>query len=196
MERVESHSELINHEVVDESNAGPHSEAAISFSVSDDDILRAQGHEAVFKRSFSVIASLGFAFNITNAWAGALSNFGQNLIYGGSQVALFSVIIACFVQWVITLRLSELTSAFPSSGGQYNFVYIIAPQKHRRFAAFMTGWMSILGWWMVTCSGLSLVAKAALGLGQFLHPDFEIKQSHEYCVYLATIIVTSQTPRL
>lgn len=44
---------------------------------------------------------------------------------------------------------------------------------------------------MITCSGLSLVANAALGLGQFLHPDFEIKQWHEYCVYLATIIVTS-----
>lgn len=49
---------------------------------------------------------------------------------------------------------------------------------------------------MITCSGLSLVANAALGLGQFLHPDFEIKQWHEYCVYLATIIVTSQTPLL
>ncbi|KAJ5165189.1 uncharacterized protein N7500_007019 [Penicillium coprophilum] len=195
MERVESHSELINHEVVDESNAGPQPEAASSFSVSDDDILRAQGHEAVFKRSFSVVASLGFAFNITNAWVGALSNFGQNLIYGGSQVALLSVIIACFVQWIITLGLSELASAFPSSGGQYHFVYIIAPQKHKRFAAFMTGWMSILGWWMVTCSGLSLVAKAALGLGQFLYPDFEIKQWHEYCVYLASIIVT-MTPLL
>lgn len=51
--------------------------------------------------------------------------------------------------------------------------------------------MSILGWWMITYSGLSLVAKAALGPGQFLHPDFEIKQWHEYSVYLTTIIVTS-----
>ncbi|KAJ5360449.1 hypothetical protein N7517_009640 [Penicillium concentricum] len=182
MEHVESYSEFINHEFVDESNAGPHPEATNSFAVADDDILGAQGHDAVFKRSFSIVASLGFAFNITNAWVGALSNFGQNLRYGGSQVALFSVIIACFVQWIITLGLSELASAFPSSGGQYHFVYIIAPQKHKRFAAFVTGWMSILGWWMVTCSGLSLVAKAALGLGQFLHPDFEIKQWQEYCV--------------
>lgn len=54
--------------------------------------------------------------SITNAWVGALSNFGQNIRYGGSQVALFSVIVACFVQWIITLGLSELASAFPSSG--------------------------------------------------------------------------------
>jgi hypothetical protein len=37
-------------------------EAAGSFSISDDDILRAQGHKAVFKRSFSIVSSLGFAF--------------------------------------------------------------------------------------------------------------------------------------
>ncbi|KGO38911.1 Amino acid/polyamine transporter I [Penicillium expansum] len=116
MEQVESHSELIHHEAVNESTSGSHPEATNSFTVSDDDILRAQGHEAVFNRSFSIVASLGFAFNITNAWVGALSNVGQNFRYGGSQVALFSVIIACFVQWIITLGLSELASAFPSSG--------------------------------------------------------------------------------
>ncbi|CAI7603822.1 unnamed protein product [Penicillium glandicola] len=116
MIQVESHSEPTNHEAVDESNAGSRTEATSSFSVSDDDVLRAHGHEAVFNRSFSIVASLGFAFNITNAWVGALSNFGQNLRYGGTPVALFSVIIACFVQWIITLGLSELASAFPSSG--------------------------------------------------------------------------------
>ncbi|OQE92573.1 hypothetical protein PENNAL_c0007G05151 [Penicillium nalgiovense] len=190
MEQAKGHSEVIDREVVYDSNAGSRPEATGSFSISDDDILRAQGHKAVFKRSFSIVSSLGFAFNITNAWAGALSNFGQNLRYGGPQVALFSVIVACFVQWTITLGLSELASAFPSSGGQYHFVYIIAPKKHKRFGAFVTGWMSMLGWWMVTCSDLSLVPKAALGLGQFLHPDFEIKQWHAYCVYLATIAAT------
>ncbi|KAJ5518239.1 Amino acid/polyamine transporter I [Penicillium expansum] len=131
MEQVESHSELIHYEAVNESTSGSHPEATNSFTVSDDDILRAQGHEAVFNRSFSIVASLGFAFNITNAWVGALSNVGQNLRYGGSQVALFSVIIACFVQWIITLGLSKLASAFPSSGGQYHFVYIIAPPEEQ-----------------------------------------------------------------
>lgn len=62
MEQVESHSELTHHEAVDESNSGSHPEATNGLSLSDDDNLRAQGHEAVFKRSFSLVASLGFAF--------------------------------------------------------------------------------------------------------------------------------------
>lgn len=62
MDQVESHSELIHQEAVDESSYGPHAEATNGFSLSDDDNLRTQGHEAVFKRSFSLVASLGFAF--------------------------------------------------------------------------------------------------------------------------------------
>lgn len=104
----------------------------------DDAILKAQGHEAALKRSFSLLSSLGLAFgyvqdliptvernkltnflcqiSITNSWVGLLSNFGQNLQYGGPPLAVWSVLIACFVQWTITLGLSELASAFPSSG--------------------------------------------------------------------------------
>ena len=62
MEQAKGHSEVIDREVVYDSNAGPRPDATRSFLVSDDDILRAQGHKAVFKRSFSIISSLGFAF--------------------------------------------------------------------------------------------------------------------------------------
>lgn len=54
--------------------------------------------------------------------------------------------------------------------------------------------MSILGWWIGACSGLSLVSRSVLGLAQFLHPDLEVEQWHEYCVYLATLIITSEIP--
>lgn len=76
--------------------------------------------------------------------------------------------------------------------GQYHFVYIISPEKSKRFGAFVTGWMSILGWWIGACSGLSLTSTSILGLAQFMHPSFEIKQWHEYCVYLATLVVTGR----
>ncbi|KAL8868219.1 MAG: hypothetical protein Q9174_005133, partial [Haloplaca sp. 1 TL-2023] len=53
---------------------------------------------------------------IANSWVGYLSNFGQNLIYGGPQVVVFGLLVATAVQWVITLGLSEVASAFPSAG--------------------------------------------------------------------------------
>ncbi|KAL8801712.1 MAG: hypothetical protein Q9182_004251 [Xanthomendoza sp. 2 TL-2023] len=82
----------------------------------DDAYLRAQGHEAALQRSFSPLAALGLGFSITNSWVGYLSNFGQNLIYGGPQVVVFGFLVATAVQWTITLGLSEIASAFPSAG--------------------------------------------------------------------------------
>ena len=101
----------------------------------DDTNLRAQGHEAALQRSFSPLAAVGLAFrydapansdfstpaltwlcSITNSWVGYLSNFGQNLTYGGPQSVVFGLLVATAVQWTITLGLSEVASAFPSAG--------------------------------------------------------------------------------
>lgn len=54
--------------------------------------------------------------SITNSWVGYLSCFGQNLVYGGPQSVVFGLLVATAVQWTITLGLSEIASAFPSSG--------------------------------------------------------------------------------
>lgn len=45
-----------------------------------------------------------------------MSTFGQSLRYGGPQCAIFALVTAVFVQWIVTLGLAELASAFPSSG--------------------------------------------------------------------------------
>ncbi|KAL8849332.1 MAG: hypothetical protein Q9221_005683 [Calogaya cf. arnoldii] len=160
----------------------------------DDANLRAQGHEASLQRSFSPLAALGLGFSITNSWVGYLSNFGQNLIYGGPQNVVFGLLLATAVQWTITLGLSEVASAFPSAGGQYHFTYILAPTKHKQFAAFVVGWMTLLGWWVITCSGLSLCAVSVAGLINFWHPDFEAARWQVYLIYLATVFLTGRSP--
>ncbi|KAI4235165.1 MAG: hypothetical protein LQ349_003345 [Xanthoria aureola] len=157
----------------------------------DDANLRAQGHEAVLQRSFSPLAAIGLGFSIANSWVGYLSIVGQNLIYGGPQNAVFGLLVGTVVQWIITLGLSEVASAFPSAGGQYHFTYILAPTKHKRFAAFVVGWMTLLGWWVVTCSGLSLCAVSVAGMVNFWHPAFEATRWQVYLIYLASIFITA-----
>ncbi|KAL2040341.1 hypothetical protein N7G274_006784 [Stereocaulon virgatum] len=153
--------------------------------------LRAQGHEAALQRSFSPLAALGLGFSITNSWVGYLSNFGQNLIYGGPQSVVFGLLVATTVQWTITLGLSEVASTFPSAGGQYHFTYILAPTKHKKFAAFVIGWMTLLGWWVITCSGVSLCAVSVAGMINFWHPSWEAARWQIYLIYLVTIFITA-----
>ncbi|KIL86469.1 hypothetical protein FAVG1_10299 [Fusarium avenaceum] len=157
----------------------------------DDAILRANGHTAELKRQFRWLSTLGLGFSITNSWAGYLSCFGQSLVYGGPQVCIFGLIVAFFAQFTITLGLSEIASAFPSTGGQYHFCYILSPEKSKRFAAYTIGWMSTLAWWIVTCSGISLAAVTLGGLINFIDPSFAVTSWQTYLLYVAVAIITA-----
>lgn len=79
----------------------------------DEAQLRANGHTTVMERQFKWFAALGLAFSITNSWVGYLSNFGQNLIYGGPRAVIIGLVLAFVAQFVITLGLAEIASAFP-----------------------------------------------------------------------------------
>ncbi|KAJ0422828.1 choline transporter [Aspergillus carlsbadensis] len=156
----------------------------------DDAILRANGHEAVMPRQFNWISALGLGFSITNSWIGYLSCFGQNLRYGGSQTCIFSLLVAFFAQCVVAIGLGELASAYPSSGGQYHFCYILSPAHSKKYSAYVVGWISMLAWWTVTCSGISLAAVVLNGIVAFVYPDYAANQWQTYCLYVAVATVT------
>ncbi|KAK4499995.1 hypothetical protein PRZ48_008181 [Zasmidium cellare] len=162
-------------------------------------VLAANGHEAVMRRSFSWLAALGLGFSITNSWVGYLSCFGQNLNYVGPAAVIFGLLAAFFCQGFVSLGLAELASAFPSSGGQYHFVYVLSTEKTKRFAAYIVGWTSVLAWWTVTCSGLSLAAITISGIANFWHPQWTATSWQTYLIYVAvccsTILPLFITPR-
>ncbi|KAJ5279721.1 hypothetical protein N7478_005093 [Penicillium angulare] len=156
----------------------------------DDAILRANGHEAAMPRQFNWISALGLGFSITNSWIGYLSCFGQGLRYGGPQTCVFSLLVAFFAQLFVAVGLAELASAYPSSGGQYHFCYILSPAKARNYSAYVVGWISMLAWWIVTCSGVSLAAQVLNGIVLFCYPDYAGNQWQTYCIYVAVSFVT------
>lgn len=74
--------------------------------------------------------------------------------------------------------------------GQYHFVFLLAPRPHKQFAAFVVGWMTLLGWWIVTCSGISLCVVTVAGMINFWNKDFHATQWQLYLIYLATVFIT------
>lgn len=72
---------------------------------------------------------------------------------------------------ILAAGYAELASAFPSAGGQYHIVYMTFPASTRRFAAFFTGWMSILYTMVATASCSFFVAQSNLELGSALERD-------------------------
>ncbi len=137
----------------------------------DEAQLRAMGYKEEMPRQFSRLAALSFAFGITNSWVGQTATFRYPLLCGGGPGVFFSVILAGLACWFISKFLSlqlffapqsnnsgiaaglaELASAFPTTGGQYHYAYYVANPKTRVFTAFVTGWVSVLAWCLLTAS--------------------------------------------
>ncbi|KAF5572395.1 HNM1-choline permease [Fusarium pseudoanthophilum] len=156
----------------------------------DDRRLRAQGHKAELERSFSWLGALSLAYSISNSWLTYASSFGLVLIYGGGVTTLFALLIAAAAQWIVFLGLAELCSAFPSSGGQYHFTYIVASPKTRNFGAYVTGSINILAWWITTCSGLIYTAISAFGCAAAWFPDFAQQRYQVYLCYLGVTLLS------
>ncbi|GLA15484.1 hypothetical protein AnigIFM62618_002025 [Aspergillus niger] len=156
----------------------------------DDANVRAHGHAQAMPRQFNWISALGLGFSITNSWVGYLSCFGQTVAYGGTQSCIFGLVVAFVVQLIVTLGLAELASAFPSSGGQYHFCYILSPDCTKRYSAYVVGWLSMLGWWVATCSGTSLVALCLGGIANFYHSDYLATPWQTYLIYLGVSVIT------
>ncbi|GKZ30982.1 hypothetical protein AbraIFM66950_010807 [Aspergillus brasiliensis] len=156
----------------------------------DDATVRAHGHVQAMPRQFNWISALGLGFSITNSWVAYLSCFGQTLAYGGAQAGIIALVVAFVVQMTVTLGLAELASTFPSSGGQYHFCYLLSPDRTKHYSAYVVGWLSMLGWWVATCSGVSLVAVCINGIASFYHAEYVATQWQTYLMYLGASVIT------
>ena len=76
--------------------------------------------------------------------------------------------------------------------GQYHFVYILAPRKTRRFAAFVVGWMNLLAWSVTLCSGISVFVAAVSGMTSFSSIAFGATQSQQYFTYSFAAITSGE----
>ncbi|PWY89689.1 choline transporter [Aspergillus sclerotioniger CBS 115572] len=148
------------------------------------------GHTQAMPQQFSWLSALGFGFSITNSWVGYLSCFGQTLTYGGAQACIFSMVVAFMVQLTVTLGLAELASAYPSSGGQYHFCYILSPKRTKRYSAYVVGWLSVLAWWIVTCSGISPTVAIINDIANFCNLGYVANQWQTYLTYVAVAVIT------
>lgn len=55
--------------------------------------------------------------------------------------------------------------------------------------------MTLLGWWVITCSGVSLCAISVAGIIGFWQEGFEATRWQIYLIYLASILLTGPSLR-
>lgn len=80
--------------------------------------------------------------------------------------------------------LAELSSAYPSSGGQYHFAFMVSSQKTRTTTAFVMGWLSVLSYILLTASVAIVCAQITAAIASFWHESYVASQWQIYLMYL------------
>ncbi|KAM7190329.1 Amino acid/polyamine transporter I [Rhypophila sp. PSN 637] len=132
-------------------------ERVLDINTNDITLLR-RGKSPVLKRAFTFWSILGLLSTILVTWEIMLIISTSSLINGSPAGVLYGFIIIWLGTFSSFAVLSELASMAPTAGGQYHWVALLLPPSCRRFASYMTGWMTI--GWMASCHAI-----IALGLG-------------------------------
>jgi amino acid transporter len=122
----------------------------------DEQRLAELGYKQELNRSWSGFSNFAISFSIISILAGCFTSFGLGWNNGGPAAIFWGwPIIAVFIL-IIGLCMSELVSAFPTSGGIYWWASKLGGAK----AGYYTGWLNLIGL-------LAIVASVAYGCATF-----------------------------
>ncbi len=127
--------------------------------LSDDERRLAElGYKQELNRSWSGFSNFAISFSIISILAGCFTTFGQAWNNGGPiAISIGWPIISAFIL-IIGFTMSELASAYPTSGGIYWWAARLGGPK----AGYYTGWLNLIGL-------LAVVASVAYGAATFLN---------------------------
>jgi amino acid transporter len=114
----------------------------------DDQLLATLGYKQELSRSWSSFSNFAISFSIISILAGCFTTFYQGWNNGGPVAISWGwPIISAFIL-LIGFTMSELVSAYPTSGG----IYWWASKMGGPAAGFFTGWLNLIGLLAVTAS--------------------------------------------
>src|SRR6186997_215173 len=114
----------------------------------DEKHLAKLGYSQDLHRSWSGFSNFAISFSIISILAGCFTNFGAGFNNGGPISISWSWPILGVFILIIGFTMSELVSAYPTSGGIYWWASKLGGAK----AGFFTGWLNLIGLVAVTAS--------------------------------------------
>jgi amino acid transporter len=118
-------------------------------TLSDDERRLAElGYKQELNRSWSGFSNFAISFSIISILAGCFTTFGQAWNNGGPIAISWGWPIISMFILLIGFTMSELVSAYPTSGGIYWWASKLGGPK----AGFFTGWLNLIGLLAVTAS--------------------------------------------
>ena len=114
----------------------------------DEQRLAEMGYKQELNRSWSGFSNFAISFSIISILAGCFTTFGVGWNNGGPAAIAWGWPIASGFILIIGLCMSELVSAFPTSGGIYWWASKLGGPK----AGYYTGWLNLIGLFAIDAS--------------------------------------------
>jgi amino acid transporter len=114
----------------------------------DEKLLAKLGYKQELDRSWSSFSNFAISFSIISILAGCFTTFGQAWSNGGPIAISWGWPVISIFILIIGFTMSELVSAYPTSGG----IYWWASKMGGPAAGFFTGWLNLIGLIAVTAS--------------------------------------------
>ncbi|KIY70063.1 amino acid transporter [Cylindrobasidium torrendii FP15055 ss-10] len=111
----------------------------------DDQELVALGYVPSFKREFSNLATISFAFSIMGLCSSIATTFNTPLLTGGPSSVVWCWILGATMCFTLGSSIAEIVSAYPTCGGLYTASAELTPKKYRARVGWLVGWLNILG---------------------------------------------------
>ncbi|KAL8830243.1 MAG: hypothetical protein Q9170_005826 [Blastenia crenularia] len=160
-------------------------------SIHEDAVLSKLGYQQELKRSFGLLGMIGFSFSIVTSWTALGSVLIIGVQSGGPPVMIYSWIGICVFTLAVAYSLAEICSAFPTNGGQYSWVAMLAPPRIARGMSYVTGWFMLTGILAMGATNNFIGANFILGQANLSFPGYEIQRWHT--VLLAYLIAWIST---
>ncbi|RFU80534.1 choline transport [Trichoderma arundinaceum] len=142
----------------------------------------------------STLSTMAMAFAILNTWIALAGSIGLVLPSGSSVALLYGFIFCVLCCFCVAASLGELSSIWPTAGGQYHFVYALCTERWRRPISFVVGWANIVGWLVVVTVqdyfGAQFISAAAVVAS---NGSYQITAAKTYGIYVAILVFTTVT---
>ncbi|KAJ5092069.1 hypothetical protein NUU61_006939 [Penicillium alfredii] len=156
---------------------------------SDTQALARLGKKQVLKRRFGFISIVGFAMAELITWETVLTLFSQAFENGGPAGAIYGYIIACLSTLSVYTVIAELASMAPIAGGQYYWVYMLAPLRWKKVSSYLIGWLTSLAWIATIATETIFLGSMIEGLVIINHPLFAQERWQNTLLAWAAVVV-------
>ncbi|KIK97236.1 hypothetical protein PAXRUDRAFT_825124 [Paxillus rubicundulus Ve08.2h10] len=155
----------------------------------DDRNLEVLGYKPSFKREFSNLATISFAFSIMGLCSSVATTFNTPLLLGGPASATWCWLLGSCMCFTLGSSIAEIVSAFPTCGGLYTASAQLCPPAHRPVVGWIVGWLNILGQVAGISSTEFGLATMIWGAVSITSPDFVVTPGKTVGLFAALLIV-------